>query len=351
VIHRIELPVRVVVGPGALSELPGIIGAFTSPARPVVVVSGPNVWRLYGGRLREQLEKLNGVEYSVFEAREATVGYAKKLAAEISELKPGLILGFGGGKSVDLAKYVAFRSSARMVSVPTSPSHDGIASPFASLKGTERPYSIKTVTPIAIVADLDIIASAPQRLIKAGAGDLIAKLTAIRDWKLAHKLKGEYYGEYAAKLALLSAKHVIEYAGQIGKGSKEGVRVLVEGLVSSGVAMCIAGSTRPASGSEHLFAHALETLAPGAALHGEEVALGTVMMMYLHGGNWRKVKLTLKKLGLPTRAKDLGISDEAIVKALTIAHRIRPERYTILGDTGLTWEAAERLARVTGVIE
>jgi glycerol-1-phosphate dehydrogenase [NAD(P)+] len=351
VIHRIELPVRVIVGSGALSELPGIIRAFTSSGRPVVVISGPNVWRLYGAKLREQLESMNGLEYSVFEAKEATVGYAEALAEKVSELKPALVLGFGGGKSVDLAKYVAFRSGARMVSVPTSPSHDGIASPFASLKGTERPYSVKTVTPIAIVADLDIIASAPLRLIRAGAGDLIAKLTAIRDWKLAHKLKGEYYGEYAAKLALLSAKHVIEYAGQIGKGSKEGVRVLVEGLVSSGVAMCIAGSTRPASGSEHLFAHALEVLSPGIALHGEEVALGTIMMMYLHGGNWRKVKLTLKKLGLPTKAKELGIDETLIVKALTIAHKIRPERYTILGDTGLTWEAAERLAKVTGVID
>jgi glycerol-1-phosphate dehydrogenase [NAD(P)+] len=350
-IHRIELPVHVVVGSGALSELPRIVSAFAVPGRPIAVISGPNVWRLCGGKLREQLESLKGVEYSVFEAREATIGFAERLAKEVIEVGPGLIVGFGGGKSVDLAKYAALRSGARMVSVPTSPSHDGIASPFASLKGTERPYSIKTVTPIAIVADIDIMASAPLRLIRAGAGDLIAKLTAVRDWKLAHKLKGEYYGEYAAKLALLSAKHAIEYAGQIGKGSKEGVRVLVEGLVSSGVAMCIAGSTRPASGSEHLFAHALEMLAPGAALHGEEVALGTIMMMYLHGGNWRKVKLTLKKLGLPTKARELGLDDSLVVKALTMAHKVRPERYTILGETGLTWEAAERLARVTGVID
>ena len=349
-LHRIELPIRVIVGPNAVSELPGVVREFAVGDGSVAVVSGPNVWRIHGGKVRGYLESLKGVEYQFFEAKEATVDYAEKLAAEIRDYRPGIVIGFGGGKSVDLAKYVALRSGVKMVSVPTSPSHDGIASPFASLRGLGKPYSVRAVTPAAIIADIDIISSAPLRLIRAGAGDLIAKLTAIRDWKLAHRLKGEYYGEYAAKLALLSAKHVIEYAGQIGRGSKEAVRVLVEGLVSSGVAMCIAGSTRPASGSEHLFAHALELLSPGAALHGEEVALGTIMMMYLHGGNWRKVRATLKRIGLPTTARELGIKDELVIEALTIAHKIRPERYTILGDTGLTREAAERLARVTGVI-
>ncbi|HIQ10558.1 MAG TPA: iron-containing alcohol dehydrogenase, partial [Pyrodictium sp.] len=212
-------------------------------------------------------------------------------------------------------------------------------------------HSIKARTPIAIIADIKIIAKAPHRLLVAGAGDLIAKLTAVRDWRLAHRLKGEYYGEYAASLALLSAKHVIKYASIIRHGGEEAARIVVEGLISSGVAMCIAGSTRPASGSEHLFSHALDLLAPKPALHGEQVALGTIMMMYLHGGNWRAVRATMKRLGLPVTAKELGIEDSIIIKALTIAHKIRPERYTILGETGLTWEAAEKLARVTKVIE
>ena len=348
-LHRIELPQKIVVGNGAIGVLREVLEEFAGKKSSISIISGPNVWRLYGERLRSVIEGF--AEYSLFEARSASVEYAEKLLDDVRSYSPSIVVGFGGGKSIDLAKYVAYRLGVRMISVPTSPSHDGIASPFTSLKGFNKPHSVRTVTPAAIIADIDIIASAPIRLIRAGAGDLIAKLTAIRDWKLAHKLKGEYYGEYAAKLALLSAKHVIEYASQIGRGAKEAVRVLVEGLVSSGVAMCIAGSTRPASGSEHLFAHALDILAPGKALHGEEVALGTIMMMYLHGGDWKGVRRTVKKLGLPIKAKELGLSDEVIVKALTMAHKIRPERYTILGESGLTWEAAERLARVTGVID
>ncbi len=347
-IHSIELPRLIFIGNGSVYKVSEALEALgVRGGSTVFVVTGPHVWRRYGERLEAALD---GYRLVVREARDASVGTAEALAAEAEGAGARAVIGFGGGRPIDVAKYVAAKTGSVMVSVPTAPSHDGIASPFASLKGRERPYSVYVRAPSALVADIDVIASAPLRLIRAGAGDLIAKLTAVRDWKLAHRLKGEYYGEYAAKLALLSAKHAIEYAAEIGHGSKSGVRVLVEGLISSGVAMCIAGSTRPASGSEHLFSHALDLIYPGRALHGEQVALGTVMMMYLHGGDWRRVKRALERLGLPTRARDLGIPDEAVIEALTIAHKIRPERYTILGETGLTREAAERLARVTGVI-
>lgn len=348
-IHRIELPRYIAVGDGALSELRRALEvAGAGRGGRVGVVTGPHVWSRFGDRLRSVVDDF--VELIVVPVEDSSVGTAERVARKLREAGIDVVVGFGGGKAIDIAKFASMRVDVPVVSVPTSPSHDGIASPFTSLKGSGRPYSVRTRTPVAIVADIDIIASAPLRLIRAGAGDLIGKLTAIRDWRLAHRLKGEYYGEYAAKLALLSAKHVIEYAGGIGKGSREAVRVLVEGLISSGVAMCIAGSTRPASGSEHLFSHALDLLVPGRALHGEQVALGTVMMMYLHGGDWRRVKRTLEKIGLPTRARDLGIPDEIVIEALTMMHKLRPERYTILGESGLTREAAEKLARVTGVI-
>ncbi len=348
-LHVIDLPKKVIVGEGAIKELSNVMRELNLTT-PIAIVAGPNVWRLYRDKLLEPLEEFTK-DYEYFEASEPSLNYAEKLYIDIREYKPSLIIGFGGGKSIDLAKYIAMKLSIPFISVPTSASHDGITSPFASLRGTTKPYSIKAKAPLAIIADIDIIARAPIRLLRAGSGDLIAKLTAVRDWQLAHKLKNEYYGEYAASLALLSAKHVLRFANVIRRGGKEAARIVVEGLISSGVAMCIAGSTRPASGSEHLFSHALDIIAPGKALHGEQVALGTIMMMYLHGGNWRKIRKIMKKIGLPTKAKELGIRDTDVIRALTIAHSIRPERYTILGESGLTWEAAEKLAKTTGVID
>mgnify|MGYP001626185774 CR=1 FL=1 len=348
-IHRIILPSKVIIGPGAIKSIGEIVNEVAGRSKNIGVVTGENTYRIGGRIVEEYLGGHSKVETWI--AGDASISTAEKISLKARENNIGLVIGVGGGRVIDVAKYIAFKNNIDVVSVPLAPSHDGIASPFASLKGTSRPTSIYTRTPFAIIADTDLISTAPRRLILSGVGDLLGKLVAVKDWRLAHKLKGEYYGEYAAQLALLSAKHVLKYHELIGSGSREGLRILVEALISSGVAMCIAGSSRPASGSEHLFSHALDLVAPGRALHGEQVALGTIIMLYIYGDSrWRLVRDVMQRIGLPTTARDLGFSSEEVVKALTIAHTIRPERYTILGETGLTQEAAYRILRETGII-
>jgi len=114
--------------------------------------------------------------------------------------------------------------------------------------------------------------------------------------------------------------------------------------------MSVAGSSRPCSGSEHLFSHALDRVSSRPSLHGEQCGVGAIMMMYLHGGDWHRLKNALLTIGAPTTAQELGVTNEEVILALVMAHTIRPDRYTILGDNGLTRDAAERLASVTGVI-
>ncbi len=349
-IHEITLPLKVIIGSGILDRLPEFLEAMklTREYR-AGIVSGYKTYEVAGSIIEETLRE-KGYDVRVWRIRDAHINTAKMIAEESGREKVTIYLGVGGGKSIDIAKYSASINNGYFISIPTAASHDGIASPFASLKGTDKPTSVRAVTPYAIIADISVIANAPRRLNRAGVGDLIGKLTAVKDWELAHRLRGEYYGEYAAQLALLSAKHVLRYHELIASGNPDGVRVLVEALISSGVAMCIAGSSRPASGSEHLFSHALDLLAPGKAFHGEQVALGTIMMLYLYGDpTWRRVRRIMRRLGLPTTAEELGVPPEVIVKALLIAHKIRPNRYTILGENGLTEEAAWRLVRETGV--
>jgi len=167
---------------------------------------------------------------------------------------------------------------------------------------------------------------------------------------LARNLRGEEYSNYAAALSEMTAQILIENAHSIKPGLEESAWNVSKALVSSGVAMSIAGSSRPASGSEHLFSHSLDRIAEKSALHGEQCGVGSIMMMYLHGGDWQKIKDCLLTIGAPTTARALGVKDEDIIEALVHAHEIRKERYTILGDKGLTREAAERLARITKVI-
>jgi glycerol-1-phosphate dehydrogenase [NAD(P)+] len=160
----------------------------------------------------------------------------------------------------------------------------------------------------------------------------------------------EYYGEYAASLALMSSNLIMRNALLIRERLEEGYRTLLEALVSCGVAMSIAGSSRPCSGSEHLFSHTLDVIAPGAALHGEQCGVGAIMMAKLHGLDWRELKESLRIIGAPTTAEELGVGKSTVVEALVKAREIRPDRYTVLDTAKLTPETAELLASECGVI-
>ena len=124
----------------------------------------------------------------------------------------------------------------------------------------------------------------------------------------------------------------------------------MEALISTGVAACIAGSSRPCSGAEHLFSHALDKLEPGVGLHGEKCGIGTIMIAKLQGQDWKKIVKTLKSVGAPTTAKEIGLKSKTLAKALTIAQSLRPERYKILKEANMTEKKAITLAKNTRVL-
>lgn len=335
----IELPRKVVTGDGAIDGLPDLADELRLWGDSIVI-SDSVTKDIAGSRVKEYLK--SGLIYIVEGPADEEV---EKILAEVkknSSIK--YLAGVGGGKIIDITKVVALKSRIPFLSIPTAASHDGIASPQASIKG-RVPTSLKAHCPIGVVADTAIISKAPPRLNAAGAADAISNYTAVLDWKLASKEKGEYYGDYASVLAMLSAEIVIHSAEKI----REDVSILVESLISSGVAIGIAGSSRPCSGSEHSFSHALDIVCPVPALHGEQCGVGTIMMAYLHQAEWELIKDALKKVGAPTTAKEMAIEDKYIIEALTRAHNIR-ERYTILRD-GLSVEKATELAKTTGVID
>jgi glycerol-1-phosphate dehydrogenase [NAD(P)+] len=204
---------------------------------------------------------------------------------------------------------------------------------------------------MGVVADTQLMLEAPSRLLAGGCGDLVAKITAVKDWELARDEKGEYFGSYAANLAYMSAKIIVEESEKLSYKSQFGIRTIVEALISAGVAACIAGSSRPCSGAEHLFSHAVEYVAgSNFGLHGERVGLGTIMMAKLHGLNWDKIAETLENVGAPTKAQQIKLNEEQVVKALIAARSLRPERYTILSKVRLDNKSAFELAKSVGVI-
>ena len=346
--HRMQLPREVIVGNGVIDRVSEITRRLGF-SRSALIVAGSNTNNIAGKYVRELLEK-DGMSVDTLLVESATVKDVQCVEDKIRVSKPEIVFGVGGGTKIDVAKCSSGRSEIPFISVPTTASHDGIASPVSSVRGFEKPYSIMAQAPLAIIADTNIILRAPWRFAVSGYEDVIAKFTAVKDWKLAYEEKKEYYGGYAASLALMSAKYAMQNVQLMNEGNEDGLRILIEALISCGVSMSIAGSSRPCSGSEHLFGHALEMVKPNHAMHGERCGVGTIMMAYLHGANWKRIKEAIQKLGAPTNAHELGVEREDIITALELAAKMRPERFTILNKLSLDRKAYEHLAEVTEVV-
>jgi glycerol-1-phosphate dehydrogenase [NAD(P)+] len=329
------MPRNVVVGHDALLQLQGIIDDL-GVVGPIMLLSGTTTMKSVGMRVVNLLQK-----HALITCLVGKITYDEIQRIENVSKEAGIafIVAVGGGRVIDTAKIVSYNLDIQFVSVPTAASHDGIASSRASIATDTGNVSVAAQPPLAIVADTGIIASAPPRLLAAGCADIIANCTAILDWELSHRLTGEEISEYALTLSKITAEILVSNVTLVSRSDETAAWIVIKALFSSGVAMSIAGSSRPASGGEHKFAHMLERLAPSSVLHGEACGLGTIISMYLHGGDWKGIKTSLKCIGAPTTPEDLGISNEICIEAILRACEIRPERFTIF-DTGITQKAA-----------
>jgi len=346
----IRLPRNVVVGHGVLGDTVEVVDDLHLSGRPLVVTS-PTPHDVAGKRLCEQFRDA-GRDPAVVVVETASFGAVEEVIETAEEIAPGLLVGVGGGKAIDIAKMASDELGLGLVSVPTAASHDGIVSGRASVPEGDTRHSVAAHPPLGVVADTEILADAPWELTTAGCADIISNYTAIKDWRLANRLKGVEYHEYAGSLAEMTAELLVENADAVRPGLEESAWMVLKALVSSGVAMSIAGSSRPASGAEHLFSHQLDRTAPDAALHGHQVGVGAILTEYLHtgaNGEWRAIRDALASLDAPTTAAGLGVPDDVVIESLCTAHEIR-DRYTILGD-GISESAAVEAAERTGVID
>lgn len=344
--HTMELPRLIEIGEKNIGDFGRFVNSLNKPKR-ISLISGTNVKKIIKKKIEDSL-KSNKIKFVWHASGDNTITAINQIQKDVKKDQSDLIAGIGGGRSVDTAKMIAYNLDKPFVSMPTAASHDGMASPFVSVV-SDKPHSIVASAPLGVFVDIDIIRKAPAKLLASGCGDLIANIIAVKDWQLGHEKTGEYYGRYSADLALMSAKIVMENSSYYAKNGLD-ARIIVEALISAGVASCIAGSSRPCSGAEHLFSHALDKIAPGRGLHGEKCGIGSIMMAKLQGQDWKKIAKTLKDVGAPTSAKQVGLKSDEVVTALMIAQELRPERYTILKEIEMTERKALNLAKSTNVI-
>jgi glycerol-1-phosphate dehydrogenase [NAD(P)+] len=341
----IRFTTNMVAGLGSLQEAPSFLSQNGFPPR-ALIVTGSTHSRPIGEELLGAL-KGQGFTCEVLALEGgATEENARTLLGRARELGAQALLGVGGGSIIDLCKYCAKALGLQLAVVPTNLASDAIASPFSVIWSDGSSRAERTMVPNFIIGDYDVLMKEPHRFVAAGFADMLAKYTALFDWRLAFWLGDEPYMDFAAQLAESVMNLIVRRASDIAQRNYIGVETLFYAEVHDGYLMELAGTTRVAAGSEHLIAFSIDRVLQRGpqALHGFEVALGTIIAAYLQGRDWRMVRELLRQVGAPTRAEELGLTREALAQALSRAHEMRPW-YTILGREGISAHKAERLLR------
>jgi glycerol-1-phosphate dehydrogenase [NAD(P)+] len=330
--RMVGVPLWVDIRPGAAAQLASLLAdRRISAAGDVAIVVGPGQGEAIAAQLAGTFPRA-----SVMRAQTGTVDAAQTLATNLRSGFYDAVVGIGGGRLLDTVKWAATHTGLPMIAVATNLAHDGIASPVASLEHRGRKGSFGVQVPLAVVVDLDLVRRAPPRMLRSGIGDLVSNLTALTDWELAAQVRGEPMDGMAAAFARTAALAILRHEGSIEDDSFLGA--LAEGLVLSGLAMSVAGSSRPCSGGEHEIVHAVTHLFPEISNHGELAALGAVFAASLQDDQrcFRDIVACLRRHDLPTAPAHVGLSDQQFLEAVLYAPATRPDRYTILEHLALS---------------
>jgi glycerol-1-phosphate dehydrogenase [NAD(P)+] len=338
------LPHFIELGNRKITELVAILEKHGVVRDRVLLLCDENTAKIGGHAIMKTLrkKKLLTFEHRVENSDEKTVF---RIEQAIKHNGCELVIGFGGGKVLDVAKLAAAKNRSAFISVPTTLSNDGIASPVSVIKDARNiPISHITQPPFGVIIDIDIIRIAPRRHLMAGVGDLISNLSAVFDARLAHERSQEPIDNSALQLSEAGGKRIMELPGN-DIGSCAFLEELAHGLIKSGFAMCMSGTSRPASGSEHKISHSIDHYHPPCkGLHGEQVGIASLFTMALQNNEFlESVRKFYTKIGFPNRIIYLNLKQDEFTRVVLNATRIRPERYTILEDKRPTGQTVRQI--------
>lgn len=329
------------IGPGFLSRVGETLSAGRVGGK-LLYVSDPVVDGLYGREVRAQMKDIGAVKEEYVESN--TIAYAMSVAERVIATDINCIVAMGGGRVLDVCKYAAYISKIPLLSIATTAANDGLASPIAVLKRRDgKPKSLGCAAPSMLIVDTEVIQRGPIELIKAGIGDTLSNYTALLDWELAVERGRDSMNGYAYLMSRTSLDVLMKTQyGEVGPGL---IEVLANSLVLSGIAMKFAGTSRPVSGSEHLFSHALDYFSDSRGLHGIQVALGAVATLLLIGRDPSPLMDYLGRFRVEIDPRSLGIDEAVFVYCMQHATEMRQNRYTHLDEADLSEENLRRVYR------
>ena len=261
------------------------LSAICTDYQNILLVADENTYGAAGDRTANAL-KGKAIRKIIFPGSKILIPDEKAIESVRAELGGiDLIIGIGSGVIQDLCKYASFYNNVPYMVVATAPSMDGYASNGAAMITAGMKVTYSAGLPVAIIADTTVIKNAPIDMIKSGYGDIIGKYSALNDWKLSRIVNDEYFCEYIYKLTSEQIERTTEVADKIMQRDEDGIKQLMEALIIIGIMMSFAGSSRPASGSEHHLSHFFEItgIIDGTEYlpHGTDVAYSTFVIAEL----------------------------------------------------------------------
>jgi len=325
---QIDIPYLLKLGKGKITKVGKYL--YDKNMKKIALFMGEGIENIVGPPLRNGLK-----EWSIEIAHEQIASEVdiETITSTAFFLPPvNAIVGIGGGKALDFAKYAAHLLQIPFISIPTAISNDGFSSPSSSLTVQGQRKSVKAGIPYGVVIDLDIIKNSPDIFMHAGIGDTLSKITALKDWQLARDKGLVRYVDFSAVLAynsldILFLKHSFDIH------SESFQRSLASSLTMSGLAMEIAGSSRPASGSEHLISHALDAISKEPKMHGIQVGVATYLCALLQGNEHAEgIKQVFEETGFLACVQENPFDYGEFIEALKLAPTIKNNFYTILSE-------------------
>ncbi len=325
---RISIPTLLKVGKGTLQNL-GIY-LKTGGFEHVVLYFGNGLINMFGNSIIDAVknEGIDILEYKELDT--VRIEDIINLAFEIDS-KAQAIIGIGGGKVIDTAKYAAYLRKLPFISIPTSASSDGFSSASASLLVNERRTSVPAKMAYGIIVDTDILKSAPEKFIYSGIGDMVSKITALYDWQFEAQHGYSELNDFAVMIAKKAVNSFVRTPFETIHDDLF-LKELVDSLAMSGIANEIAGGSTPTSGSEHLISHALDKMLPNPQLHGVQVGISTYIMSTVQNHRFVRVNTIFEKTGFWDYAATLNLNRADYEKAIEMAPSIKPHRHTYLHE-------------------
>jgi len=295
----------------------------------IVLLYGEGIEKIYGHQIEATLKEH---QVKVLYKKDILLNAVENVFEDLALIpaKSEILVAIGGGKVIDYCKYLGFLKQLPVIAVPTALSNDGMASPTASLTQKGRRKSFKARPPEGVLIDTDVILKSPVRYTYSGIGDMVSKITAIRDWKLAFHHNREMVNDFSVLVAEHSVENILGSPSYEITNS-EFINRLAGSLIMSGVAMEVCGSSRPASGAEHLISHAYDEVAARPSLHGIQVGVATYLTSWIQENYRREVLVNfLITSGFANYVDKNPLSKSDFIKALELAPSLRPNYYTVL---------------------